>query len=67
MTDEAEIIELIKKIDEFFKTKVFAGWKDTAKPAGFKCIKGLEKLIGDAADIEQIFIIHHIAANNINN
>ena len=67
LTDEAEIIELIKKIDEFFKTKVFAGWKDTSKPAGFKCIKGLEKLIGDAADIEQIFIIHHIAANNINN
>ena len=48
----------------FSKLKSLPGGKILA---GFKCIKGLEKLIGDAADIEQIFIIHHIAANNINN
>lgn len=66
-TDEAEIIKQIKKIDEFFQTKVFAGWKDTSKPAGFKCMKGLEKLAGETSDTEQVFVIHHIAANNINN
>lgn len=39
LTDKAAIIELIKKTDEFFNTKVYAGWKDISKPAGFKCIK----------------------------
>ena len=66
LTDETEIIELIKRIDEFFKTKVYAGWKDTSKPAGLKCLKGLEKLAGDTSDAEQIYVIHRIAAKNIN-
>lgn len=66
LTDETELIELIKRIDEFFKTKVYAGWKDTTKPAGFKCIKGLEKLAGYTSDTEQIYVIHRVAAKNIN-
>ena len=66
LTDETEIIERIKKIDEFFKTKVYAGWKDPLKPAGYKCIKGLEKLVGADFLSDQIYTIHRIAANNIN-
>lgn len=65
LTDEPSIIELIRKIDEFFETKVYDGWKDTSIAAGYKCLKGLEKLVGDTSDTEQVYVIHRIAANNI--
>jgi hypothetical protein len=46
-------------------TKVFDGWKDFTKPAGFKCIKGLKKILGTNSSEEQSYIVHNIAANNL--
>lgn len=62
---ESEIISLIKEISEYFMTKVFDGWKDFTKPAGFKCLKGLKKILGTNSSEEQCYIVHNIAANNL--
>ena len=65
LAEESEIVPLIKEINEYFMTKVFDGWKDFTKPAGFKCIKGLKKILGANSKEEQSYIVHNIAANNL--
>lgn len=65
LEEESEIVPLIKEISEYFMTKVFDGWKDFTKPAGFKCIKGLKKILGMNSSEEQSYIVHNIAANNL--
>lgn len=65
LVEESEIVPLIKEINEYFMTKVFDGWKDFTKPAGFKCIKGLKKILGTNSNEEQSYIVHNIAANNL--
>ena len=62
--DEAQVISFIQRIEEYFSTKVYAGWKDTTKPAGFKCLRGLQKLLGNAINEEQLFELHRIVAAN---
>lgn len=65
LVEESEIVSLIQNISDYFKTKVFDGWKDFAKPAGVKCIKGLKKILGKDSGEEQSYIVHNIAANNL--
>lgn len=65
LEEESEIVSLIKELSEYFMTKVFDGWKDFTKPAGFKCIKGLKKILGTNSSEEQSYIVHNIAANNL--
>lgn len=65
VAEEADVISTIQRISDYFNTKVFDGWKDTTKPAGFKCMKGLNKILGNNATEEQVFIVHNIAANNL--
>lgn len=65
LEEESEIVPLIKEISEYFMIKVFDGWKDFTKPAGFKCIKGLKKILGTNSSDEQSYIVHNIAANNL--
>lgn len=62
--DEAQVISFIQRIEEYFSTKVYAGWKDTTKPAGFKCLRGLQKLLGNTITEEQLFELHRIVAAN---
>ncbi len=64
--DEAETIALINKIEDFFGTKVFSGWKDTTNISGMHCIKQLRKALGNTYSDAQIYEIHRIAANNLN-
>lgn len=63
LTDETELIDLIKKIDNFFTTKVYDGWKDVTLPAGIRCMKGLSKILN--GNEEQQHTVHRIAANNL--
>lgn len=65
LEEDSDIISLIKEISEYFMTKVFDGWKDFTKPAGFKCLKGLKKILGINSSEEQCYIVHNIAANNL--
>ena len=65
LEEESETVSLIKEISEYFMTKVFDGWKDFTKPAGFKCLKGLRKILGANSTEEQSYIVHNIAANNL--
>ncbi len=65
LEEEREMVPLIKEISEYFMTKVFDGWKDFTKPAGFKCIKGLRKILGTNSSEDQSYIVHNIAANNL--
>lgn len=64
LEDDA-IIEQIRCISNFFQIKVFDGWKDLTRPAGFKCLKGLNKILGENSNEEQIYVVHSIAANNL--
>lgn len=64
LEDDA-VIKLIFCISDFFKTKVFDGWKDLTKPAGIKCLKGLEKILGENGTEDQQYTIHHMAAKNL--
>jgi len=63
--EDDAIIEQILCISNFFQTKVFDGWKDLTRPAGFKCLKGLNKILGENSNEEQIYVVHSIAANNL--
>lgn len=63
--DNDAAIELILTISEYFQIKVFDGWKDLTRPAGFKCLKGLNKILGENSNEEQIYAVHSIAANNL--
>lgn len=65
MLEDDSVIELILRISNFFQTKVFDGWKDLTKPAGFKCLKGLNKVLGENSNEEQVYVVHNIAANNL--
>lgn len=65
LDDPTEVIALIGKIESYFQTSVYDGWKDTSSPKGQRCLMGLKKMLGSHSSEEQRYELHRIAAANL--
>ncbi|MCC8114946.1 MAG: HsdR family type I site-specific deoxyribonuclease [Bacteroidales bacterium] len=65
LTDKNETVELINKVEVYFATKVFAGFKGENPRSRFACIQGLKKLCGNACTADHINEIHRLASANL--
>ncbi len=72
LEEDSEVMALVIKVEDFFQTQVYAGWKDPSELACEDCLSGLQNLLdenyapfGIHPTMEQIYTVHRIAANNI--